>query len=274
MKNKYATAAGFLLISLSWVGCTSLKEVSAFASTCQQSLDKDNYTGYGHLHYCYDSCYTLNSSGKFAKDFDCNCGPSALLDTLIGSEYEALSAYFAALSKLAGNGSVMNFAPIAGAVTAGTYGKVTITDNEAKAVNALSTVATDLLTTRYKTKKIKEIIIKYNDTIRTALTLLKLHLDNLKSEIQVMNTALGTRTDVLMARAPDDGERWAVIYIYKQKTLEWAGVVADYDKRCQSLDKILKGHMDLDEKVNELGSESLKKSILDLTRDIVYISKH
>ena len=36
----------------------------------------------------------------------------------------------------------MNFAPIAGTVTAGTYGSVTITANESKAVNALAIVAT------------------------------------------------------------------------------------------------------------------------------------
>jgi hypothetical protein len=280
MENKNTIGASLLLVLLSWYGCTPLKEVVTYADASQQCLDKDNYTGYGHLHYCYDSCYTLNQTGKFLNNFDCDCGPSALLDTLIGNEYNALSAYFAALSKLAGSGSVMNFAPIAGAVTAGTYGSVTITANESKAVNALATVATDLLTTHYKTKKLKEIILRYNDTIKIALDLMKLHLDNLRSEIQTMSTRLKSRTDVLMAKASSDserradGERWPVVYIYKQKSLEWAGIISDYDRRYQSLDKIQKGHATLFAKVEDLRSESFKNSILGLTRDIIYISKH
>jgi hypothetical protein len=205
-------------------------------------------------------------------DYDCDCGRGRLLDTAIGNEYCALSAYFAALARLADNKSVMNFAPVGGAVIAGTYGNITITTQESTAFNAIATVATDLLTTRYKTKKIKEIIVKYNDTIRTALTLLKLHLDNLRSEIQTMSSNLRTRTDVLMARASTDGERWAVVYIYKQKSLEWTSVISDYDRRYQCLDNIQKGHTDLYGKVDDLRSESLKKSILDLSRDIIYIS--
>jgi hypothetical protein len=272
MKNKRPLSNLFVLICLYCTGCAPLKEVNLFASASQQSLAKANNTGYGYYEFCYDSSYTYNKTGKFLVDFDCDCNYGHSLDTLIRIEYAILSNYFAALAKLSGSGSGIDLAPVAGAVSEGAYGSITITAQESKAVNTIATVASNLLNKNYKSKKVKEIILKYNDTLKMALELLKLHLDNLRSKIQLMQTELKMRSDLMMARAQTEAEKWAVVYVYKQRSRELARVIPGYDRRYQSLDRIQKGHMDLFTNAGNLRSESLKTTVLDLARDIFYLS--
>ena len=256
------------------VGCVQLKEVHAFTDSSQKSLDNDSQTGYGYADYCFDSCYIYNVSGRQLVDFDCNGSNGEVYDTLIKKEYRILGDYFAALGKLAGSKSTINFAPVASAVKAGTYGKFVVTATESSVVNSLATIATDLFTTNYKSKKIKEVIVKYNDTIVIAMELLKLHIDNLKSMIEGMKLKLQQRCDLLMANNATDGEKWAIVYTYKQKLKQFGQIISSYDKRYQSMDKIKQGHMTLNENVNDLHSDGLKKRILDLAYNIIYLSNN
>lgn len=274
MKNTRLLVSGLLLLCIIQISCVQLKEVHAFTETCQATLDRDNQISYGYADYCQDSCYIFNVSGIQLADFDCNCQLDEGYDTVITKEYNILSAYFCALGRLAGTESKINFAPVATAVQAGTYGSLVVTTEESTIVNTLATVATDLLTTKYKSKKIKEVLVRYNDTVTIAMELLKLHIDNLKGRMELMRTKIQQRCDLLMANAPRDAEKWATVYIYKQKRKELAGIIASYDRRYRSLDKIKQGHSMLYANVNDLNSATLKKKVIDLAKDIIYINNN
>lgn len=265
---------GLLLLCITQIGCVQLKEVFAFTETSQKALESDHQIGYGYADYCFDSCYLYNVSGQQLVDFDCNCGNAEVYDSLIKNEYRILGEYFAALGKLAGAKSTINFAPIGTAVAAGTYGSLTITSTESSVVNALATAATDLFTTKYKSKKIKEIIVTCHDTLSVAMELLKLHIDNLKSMIELMRLKVQQRCDLLMAKTPTDAEKWTIVYTYKQKIKQLGQITASYNKRYQSLDKIQQGHTTLYENINDLNSQALKKRILDLAYNIIYLSNN
>lgn len=274
MKNTLALIASLLLLCITEYGCVQLKEVHAFTESSRESLEKDSRTGYGYADYCFDSCYIFNAAGRQLADFDCNCSNAEIYDTLLGKEYGILGDYFAALGKLAGSKATINFAPLGTAIAAGTYGHLTITATESSVVNALSTAATDLFTTNYKSKKIKEIIVRYNDTLSIAMELLKLHIDNLKSLIELTQVKLQQRCDLLMANNSTDGEKWAIVYTYKQKLKQLGRVVSSYNKRYQSLDKIRQGHTALYENVNDWHSDGLKKKVLALAYNINYLSNN
>jgi len=274
MKNTPIVFCGLLFLCLLQVACVPLKEVHAFTESSVQTLENDHQIDYKYADYCWDSCYLFNTSGRQLADFDCNCLQDEKYDSIVRKEYDVLSDYFAALGKLAGAGSYFNFAPISDAIQEGTYGKLTVTANEANVVNALATVATDLFTTRYKSKKIKEILKKYHDTVTIAMEIMQLHIDNLKSMIGLMRTKLQQRGDLLMAGTSADGEKWAIVYTYKQKYKELGRIIATYDKRYRSLEKIKQGHIALYENVNDLHSEGLKKKILGFAYDIIYINNH
>ena len=106
------------------------------------------------------------------------------------------------------------------------------------------------------------------------MEIMQLHIDNLKSMIGLMRTKLQLRGDLLMNGTPTDGEKWGIVYTYKQKYKELGRIIATYDKRYQSLEKIKLGHIALYENVNDLHSEGLKKKILGFAYDIIYINNH
>src|SRR5258708_4038626 len=274
MKNTRLLVSGLLQLCIIQVSCIQLKEVHAFTETCQTTLDKDTQISYGYADYCQDSCYIYNVSGRQLVDFDCNCQNAERYDTVIKKEYDILSAYFAALGKLAGAQSKINFAPVAKAVQPGTHGNLVVTTEESTVVNTLAMVDTDLLTTKYKSKKIKEVLVRYNDTVTIAMELLKLHIDNLKSRMELMRTKIQQRCDLLMANGPTGAEKWTLVYTYKQKRKELAAIVSSYDIRYRSLDKIKQGHSTLYANVNDLNSQGLKKKVLDLANDITYINNN
>src|ERR1019366_7422395 len=145
MKKTRLLIGGFFF--LLQYGCVRLKELHTLTNTCQKTLEEDKQIPYGYADYCGDSCYLFNVSGRQLADFDCNCRQDEIYDTIIQKEYDILGAYFAALGKLAGAESYLNFAPVGSSVPAGTYGSLVITANESKVVTTLATVATDLLTT-------------------------------------------------------------------------------------------------------------------------------
>lgn len=270
MKNTLTIILGLLLL----YGCAPLKEIHAFTENSQAVLENDHQIAYGYADYCWDSCYVYNTSARQLADFDCNCRMAEIYDSIIQKEYYILGAYFAALGKLSGAESYMNFAPIASAIREGNYGGLTITANESKVVNALANAATTLLTTNFKSKKIKEILTQYHDTISIAMEIMELHIDNLKNMIGLMRTKLQNRADLMMSNASTNAEKWAVAYTYKQKYKELGRIMTSYDKRYQSLDKIKQGHAALYENVNDLRSEGLKKKLTGFVTEIIYINNH
>jgi hypothetical protein len=254
------------------VGCVPLKEVNLFTEGSRESLGKMIPTPYGYASYCYDSGYINKASFNALADLDGDCRGAFLSDSLLRTEYEALTAYFAALGQLSGTKSKIDFSPVAGAVQEGSYGGLTITSGESKAVNALATAATYILTAGYKHKKIREILIRFHDTLDLAITLVGLHTDNLKNKIMNMQIRLKERSDLMIRDARDDREKWALVYMYKQKSKELAAVIDSYDARYHALEKIRQGHQKLVDNVDDLGSATLKQEITGLTRDIIYIS--
>ncbi len=109
-------------------GCTPLKEVNTFALASQATMDKAAaFDGYGHFCFCNDSVIVYNETGRMLRDFDFDCSADTIADTVLRNAYNIMSAYFAALAKLADSRTAIKTAPLNSAVVAGTYGSLTIT---------------------------------------------------------------------------------------------------------------------------------------------------
>jgi len=262
----------FILISFSLGACINFKEVNHFSTTCQSGLDNDSTAEYGYFEYCRDSCYIYNESPKFLKEMDCHCSQAHGFDTTLTSEFRVLSAYFAALAKLSGSESVLSFAPIGSSIHEGTYGSMTVTQTESNVVNGLAAVATAVLTTNYKNSKIKDVIFKYNSSVVSAVKLLQLHTDNLRSKIDLMQQKLTEKSELYLHDASANAERWTLVYTYEKGYREYEKIKVVYDERYKMLDLIRKGHQQLFDNIQNLQEEGFKKSITILAKDIYGLS--
>jgi hypothetical protein len=249
-----------------------MKEVRHFGVTCQQGLDKIGAAQYGYYDYCYDSCLVFNRKGDFLRDYDCDCSHGRAFDSVFKNELSILSGYFAGLARLADPSAAISCSPIGNAVHQGTYGSMTISATEAAVTSGLATAATYLFTTGYKDRKIKDIIGLYHDSVNTALMLMMLHLDNLRSKIQLLELGLRQRGDTLVSQAQTPGDKWNLAYAYKQKIWQWDQVITSFNDRFNTLSEIRKGNDELFHRIDQLKSEGSKKSIMDLSGNISYLS--
>lgn len=259
-----------ILISACFCGCLSLKEVGTFSAGSQRVFQGTDFN-YGYYEYCYDSCYLYNKSAKYLKDADCDCSRDTVLDTLLKNEFSILGAYYAGLTKLSGI-KMINFAALGKSVAAGTYGSITVSKTESSVFNGLSTAATNLVTVKYKTRKIKEIVSKYDKDVVAGINSILLHLDNLKGKIELMQNDYRTTTDLLLKKTTDENMRWAIININKQKAMQLDKVVLFYNNTRSAIKKIREGEVLLMANINNLKDDTFKQKILSLASDIIYLN--
>jgi hypothetical protein len=255
-------------------GCTPLKEVNTFAQASQATMDKAAaFDGYGHLCFCNDSAIVYNETGRMLRDFDFDCSPDSAADTLLRNAYNIMSAYFAALAHLADSKTAIKTTTLNAAVAAGTYGGVTISSTEAGIFSALTTAAQDLLTNNYKSKKIKEVLRTYHDTVDLVLGTLMLLTHNFRDRVHLLANTYRRKMDFMVNKTDSPGVRLALVTLYHDKTRQWKQVEADYDRRDSAIAKIREGHEALFKGVDNLREESLKNKVLGLAQNIIYLSQ-
>ena len=265
---------GFIVLITLAGGCTPLKEASTFALASQVAMDKAAaFDGYGRFDFCYDSVTVYNDTAIFLRQFDCDCSHGTAADTMQRHAYNIMSAYFAALAHLADAKTVIKTTPLQSAVAAGSYGSFTISSTEAGVFSGLATAAQDLLTNNYKSGKIKEVLQTYHDTVSLAIGTLMTLIRISKDLIRVMSIRFKGRMDTLVSKAESPGVRLALVSLYREKVLRWQLAVADDDRLYGALEKVREGHEALFQGASHLQEESLRKKVLGLAQNIIYLSQ-
>lgn len=271
--NKTPILVLLCLLALSFIGCTPLKEVAAFTQTSQAAMEKSAAsTNYGYFDFCYDSALAFSHTALYPRDVECDCSYGTTSDTIISHAYSVLGNYFGALAKLADAKTVINTGPLGSAIPAGTYGPVTITSTQAGIFNALVTAAQDLLTDNYKSKKIREILNTYHDTVYQAITFLMDLARSNRGLIRTMSTRFkGTVDSLLTTISP--GDHLALLALYRNNRLRWEQAAAAYEQKFQVLEKIRDDHDALYRNVEHLGDQTIRKQVLGFAQNIIYLSK-
>jgi len=260
--------AGFVLISL--CSCTDLKEINAFALTGQQAMEKGKGISYGFEKYSVDSSYVFHPFPDQLKDVDCTCTQQKKLDVLNKKEYQILSDYFGALALFTDPKSSIDITPVGDAVQSGTYAGITISDDESSITATLSGFLTDAVTTGYKSKKLKQIIKLYHDSVVTLIAFMKLRSDALVGEIENMQEILRTNTDKLLRTADKNETKWSLLFTYELQKKEWDGKLAMYKDFDSDFDKITAGGNLIYQNMNNLKSKDFKKKLNTIIRNLIY----
>jgi hypothetical protein len=261
-------------ILLATAGCSPLKEVSTFALASQSTMDKAAaFDGYGHFCLCNDSAIVYNDTGQLLRSFNVDCDPDSIPDTVLRNAYNVIGAYFAALAKLADSKTVIKTTTLNNAFAAGTYGSVTISSTEAGIFSALTTAAQDLLTNNYKSKKIKEVLRTYHDTVSAALTDLMDLTETFKGKVREMGVIYKRRMDFLVNKNDPAAVRLTLVTLYRTKMVQWRQIEADYDRRYKALAAVRDGHEALFKNVDNLRDENFKKKVVGFAQNIIYLSQ-
>jgi hypothetical protein len=168
--------------------------------------------------------------------------------------------------------SPIDFTPVAKSLSAGKYGSITITNNEAGIFNKLGLAATSLVTLEYKSRKLREFITEYDPRVQEAIGILKNQLVNLQLDATNINREYKYTIRSAIDSAGDKGERLLLVNMYQQKKAQLDAAWSGYENLKNMLDKILEGERILAQNTSDLKSEPFRKSILTVAGDIIYLN--
>lgn len=250
-------------------GCADLKGVNRFVVSGSKTIAQPFPYAYGE--YCFDSCYIFDASGGVG-NYPCDCSVPVTYDTAVTREAGKLSNYFLALAKLSGSAEVINVDTLAGAVTAGKYGRWTISSTDAQVASGVATGIQDLLTANFKSKKITANLHQFGNAVDSSLDAYITHLTNLDSLTRFLLIYLETQLVGYRATAAPGPERWAVLYAYNEKIKDLTGRHAQFSNLIRQVQLIRDGYHQLTLNADAVKSKPLKQHLLALVNNITYLS--
>ena len=260
----------FLAMSIVAAGCADLKGVNKFSVSGAQLTAQPFPYSYGA--YCFDSCYIYDTT-KTVSHYPCDASIAIRYDTAVVREAGKLSAYFTALARLSGSAEVINVDTLAGAVVAGTYGKLTISSTEASVASGVATAIQDLATVRYKTKHLSANLHQYGSAVDSSLGSYIKHLEALKGQTVNLLIDLNGLLIYYRSQLPPGYPRFSVVYAYNEKIRDLTDKKLHFEKLITQLDSVRSGYRVLVAGADDVRSKPLKTQLLSLVNNISYINK-
>ncbi len=268
MSSAFKAIVASNLVVVTFSCCVNLKEVNSFALTSQQIMDKNKTVSFGYYDYFHDSAYIYHSMPDHLRDADCHCVAEKKADTIISNECSLLSAYFATLARFADPKYAISVNPLGKSVPAGTYGMVTISDQEANIASGLAIGLSDLFTTEYKSRNLKVFISSYHDSVAPLISLLRIRANTLGARIVNLQIELEHMADSLISYTKDKEVKWPILLSYEQKMKSLSETLVLYQHREKDFEKVLEGGQLIYENAQHLNSKSFKDKMTVLVSDL------
>jgi hypothetical protein len=250
--------------------CANLKGINTFAGNSSKVLAQP--FPYSYAQYCYDSSYVYDTTAAFVS-YPCNCQHAIDHDTAVARESGKLIRYFIAVSKLSGSSDIINVDTLAGAVTAGKYGSLTITSTDATVASAVATAIQDLITVNFKSKHLAIDLRQYGGAVDSSLNAYIRHLDNVSNKLLDMHDKLVFRLHIYRETAAPGPNRWAILYAYNQMIADLTTRQRQFDTLIRQIRLIREGYRQLILNAGSIHSKSLKQKLMALVQNISYLSK-
>lgn len=259
-----------LLAILFSTGCADLKGINKFSLNASQVVAQP--FPYGYNDYCYDSCYCYDTTAAVSH-YPCDCRMAVKYDTAVTREAGKLSAYFTALAKLSGSADIINVDTLAGVVSAGKYGNLTITSTDAAVVSGVATAIQDLATAGFKSKHITQNLHRYGGAVDSALGSYIVHLEALDGQSHDLLIYLNQQLVVYRATTSPGYQRWSIVYAYNEKIRDLTDRHVRFQKMIQLIQMIRDGYHALVASADDVRSKPLKQHLLALVNNISSFSK-
>jgi hypothetical protein len=227
---------------LFWVafsGCIDLKEINTFALTSHQVMVNNKYISYGYFEFATDTSYIYHPYPGQLLDVDCNCEAQRKLDTFTSDECQVTANYFAKLAVFTDPASAIDAMPVGNALTAGSYGGVVISREETTIMTGLATAVSDVLTSGYKSKKMKLFIKIYHDSVQPLISYLKLRSNIFEAMLVNMKDFLTKEADSLLTITNKREIKWPILLTYEMQKKEIDREINLYKKREQDFETLI-----------------------------------
>lgn len=254
------SAALLLLIS-----CASLREVHHYSTNAAEGIRQFEAINYSFTKSCHDRCLTAQLERGQLSPTDCVCELEQHADSVTLLLYSAIRGYFDGLARLSANNLTnYTFDPLAKSLTAGNFGGVQVTPEQAQSYAKIASVLSGALTDGYRQKKIGTYIGEANDAIKTLLQALQFTLSgNLAGRLETKKSRLRSYYfDLANDSSTSAYERKNIIEEYGSLTAGMDEMKRQLQTFSKSLGVITEGHQKLYENRNTLTLPQVREALL------------
>lgn len=253
------SAALLLLVS-----CANLKEVHRYATTAGESIRNFRDIHYSFTTSCHERCVTEQLEARRLSRTDCDCQLERQADSILHLLYSAINSYFDGLAGLsADNLTNYSFNPVAKSLSAGSFGGVQITPEQAQSYARIAGVLSGAITGGYRKKKLSVYIGEANEAVKTLLQALRFNMErNLAGRLETRKSRLRS---FYFDLAND-----ATTSAYERKNIieEYGRLMAGIEERkqqlqtfSQALEVIAESHQKLSDNRTKLSLPQLKEML-------------
>jgi hypothetical protein len=257
-----------LVIALAFSSCVDLKEVGSFAAVSQQIMEKNRTVSYGYYDYYRDSAYIYHPMPDHLRDADCHCDAEKQADTSIANECTILGAYFGKLALFTDPKAAIDINPLGKSVTAGTYGMISISNEESSIASGLATGLSDLFTTTYKSKKLKGFLRNYHDSVAPLIGWLAIRAHNLALRMRSLQIEVDQVADSLISHTKQNELKWSILFTYEREMKDLSRIRDLYLERERDFKNVLNGGELIYQNADNLHSGDFKKRLKSLASDL------
>jgi hypothetical protein len=185
--KKYFLLSGVYTCLVLMCGCISLKPITELTGKSLTSLAIYEEVPVTYSAFCEERCqFNLIRRNQVVRDtaINCDCKLFASADAATTKVYKALTAYFKSLQEIsAGKLTTYDTKALNSALVEGKFASLTIDKNTVNAYSSLGRLLMQLVTERYRRKKISSVIETGNPAVQNLLTVLQTSMANLVTEL-------------------------------------------------------------------------------------------
>ena len=272
--KKSYLALGWLFLLLFTTACVDLKEVNNYSSNSLTGIKKFEDIDYSFKQHCIASCqFEAIRNFQIKRDTigECNCRDFDTADSVTLLIYNSIRGYFNGLRDLSDNDlTTYQFDAVKRALTAGSFGHITIDSNDVNAYGNISKILLRATTDLYRKKKLTEYIEKANSPLQVLLQKLQFILQtNLKGELNFKKEKLYSYyKEMVLGGSLSDYEKSKATIEYYGQLSEIRQKQKEIDAFAKGLRSIAAGHQELYDNRHKLNEKEIKELIKGYSSNI------
>ena len=269
IRNPIIKSLATIFLVTSLTSCINLKKVNDYSAQSLKTLKKFEGVSYTFTKSCKNRCEIQQLEKQQLFQEECDCKENVEADSVTLVLYNAISGYFAGLTKLSAN-ELTTYKFDTTALTEGKFGDVTIDREHAQSYGKMSTILLKAFTDTYRKKKITRYIGEANAPIQTLINVFNFNLEaNLSKKLDVEKQRYQSYYfDLLKDSSTSVFEKKQIIEEYD---IVMAGLTAKKKQISiygRGLRKIAAGHQKLYDNRNKLTASDIEASLAQYGSDL------
>jgi hypothetical protein len=192
MPHQLVKKIGVLATIFVFASCANVKQVSEFANSSIEGIEKFDAISSSFSNICLEDCQQKNIGELKIHSTDCECDSDKEADSITRLIYGTVQNYFYSLLDISKN-EITQYQTkgLSAALSVGDFGPLQLKEEDVRAYSGVSSLILKAFTDGYRRKKIKEYVREGHPHLQVLLHFLNQNIEgSLKGKLEVQKSSL------------------------------------------------------------------------------------